>query len=59
LVKLAKADAFYPSLRQVRRDAFWAIKALRDEPLPLFAAASARSRTWCRKSMNPISALSP
>src|SRR5690606_10028052 len=40
LVKLAKADVFLPSLKLARREALWAIKALRDEPLPLFAAAS-------------------
>jgi error-prone DNA polymerase len=42
LVQLAEADAFRPSLNLARREALWAIKALRDEPLPLFAAASAR-----------------
>jgi error-prone DNA polymerase len=42
LVQLAEADAFHPSLRLERRDALWAIKALRDEPLPLFAAAAER-----------------
>jgi error-prone DNA polymerase len=40
---LANADAFRPSLGLPRREAVWAIRALRDEPLPLFAAASARS----------------
>lgn len=40
LVELAEADAFLPSLRLERRDALWAIKALRDEPLPLFTAAA-------------------
>jgi error-prone DNA polymerase len=40
LVQLAEADAFRPSLGIARREALWAIKALRDEPLPLFAAAS-------------------
>ena len=39
---LAEADAFRPSLGLARREALWAIKALRDEPLPLFAAAVAR-----------------
>jgi error-prone DNA polymerase len=39
LVQLAEADAFLPDLNRARRDAFWAIKALRDDPLPLFAAA--------------------
>ena len=42
LVQLAEADAFRPALGLVRREALWAIKALRDEPLPLFAAAAAR-----------------
>ena len=42
LVRIAEADAFGPSLRLPRREALWAIKALRDEPLPLFAAAAAR-----------------
>ena len=41
IVQLAEADAFLPSLKLARREALWAIKALRDEPLPLFAAASA------------------
>ncbi len=39
LVRLAEADAFQPSLGLARREALWAIKALRDSPLPLFAAA--------------------
>ncbi len=43
LVQLAEADAFRPALGLARREALWAIKALRDEPLPLFAAASARA----------------
>jgi error-prone DNA polymerase len=38
LVRLAEADAFQPSMRLARRDALWAIKALRDNPLPLFAS---------------------
>src|SRR5260221_1044541 len=42
LVQLAEADAFRPAMGLARREALWAIKALRDEPLPLFAAASAR-----------------
>jgi error-prone DNA polymerase len=39
LVRLAEADAFHQSMRLARREALWAIKALRDTPLPLFAAA--------------------
>ncbi|TGR35833.1 DNA polymerase III subunit alpha, partial [Mesorhizobium sp. M1C.F.Ca.ET.195.01.1.1] len=38
LVQLAEADGFRPSFGLARREALWAIKALRDEPLPLFAA---------------------
>jgi error-prone DNA polymerase len=37
LTRLAEADAFLPSLGLQRREALWAIKALRDDPLPLFA----------------------
>ena len=40
LERLAEADAFRASLGLARREASWAIKALRDEPLPLFAAAA-------------------
>jgi error-prone DNA polymerase len=42
LDQLAEADAFLPSLKLQRRDAIWAIKALREAPLPLFAAAAER-----------------
>jgi error-prone DNA polymerase len=38
LIRLAEADAFHPSMGVARRDALWAIKALRDNPLPLFAS---------------------
>jgi error-prone DNA polymerase len=44
LVRLAEADAFQPSMRLARRDALWAIKALRDNPLPLFAVANGEGR---------------
>jgi error-prone DNA polymerase len=44
LVKIAEADGFLASLKLARRQALWAIKALRDEPLPLFAAASRREQ---------------
>ncbi|MGV9010002.1 error-prone DNA polymerase [Brevundimonas sp.] len=40
LVRLAEADAFRPDLQLERREALWAIKALRDDPLPLFAATA-------------------
>ncbi|MFC3264918.1 error-prone DNA polymerase [Camelimonas abortus] len=39
LKRLAGADAFRPSLGLARREALWAIRALREAPLPLFAAA--------------------
>jgi error-prone DNA polymerase len=42
LTRIAEADGFRPGLSLARREALWALKALRDEPLPLFAAASAR-----------------
>ena len=45
LVRLAEADAFQPSMRLPRRDALWAIKALRDNPLPLFAVADGKRPT--------------
>jgi error-prone DNA polymerase len=39
VVQIVEADGFLPSLGLARREALWAIKALRDEPMPLFAAA--------------------
>ncbi|TCL66457.1 error-prone DNA polymerase [Rhizobium sp. BK251] len=53
LVELAEADAFLPSLKLERRDALWAIKALRDEPLPLFAAASEREARAIAEQQEP------
>jgi error-prone DNA polymerase len=41
LERLAGADAFQPSLGLARREAIWAIRALSDKPLPLFAAVPA------------------
>jgi len=40
LAQIAEADGFQPSLGLARREAIWAIRVLRDEPLPLFAAAA-------------------
>jgi error-prone DNA polymerase len=42
LRRLASADTYRSSLGLSRREALWAIRGLRDEPLPLFAAADAR-----------------
>lgn len=59
LVQLADADAFRPDLRLARRDALWGIKALRDEPLPLFAAATDRERRTVAEIHEPFVALKP
>jgi error-prone DNA polymerase len=59
LVQLAEADAFLPSLKLARRDALWAIEPLRDEPLPLFAAAAARERMVLPEALEPVVALKP
>ena len=53
LVELAEADAFLSSLKLQRRDALWAIKALRDEPLPLFAAAAEREQRTIAEQQEP------
>ena len=59
LVELAEADAFGPALGLARREALWAIKALRDEPLPLFAAAARREAEVLPEQAEPIVALRP
>ncbi|MGK6313670.1 error-prone DNA polymerase [Neorhizobium sp. DT-125] len=59
LVQLAEADAFRPALDLARREALWAIKALRDEPLPLFAAASAREAEIVPEIEEPVVPLRP
>jgi error-prone DNA polymerase len=59
LVQLAEADAFRPSLGLARREALWAIKALRSEPLPLFAAAAAREAKPVPEINEPAVALRP
>lgn len=59
LVHLAEADAFRPALGLARREALWAIKALRDEPLPLFAVASAREAEIVPEVNEPAIELRP
>jgi error-prone DNA polymerase len=59
LVQLAEADAFRPAMGLARREALWAIKALRDEALPLFAAASARDDEPVPEVDEPVVALRP
>jgi len=46
-------------LHSCRREALWAIKALRDEPLPIFAAASAREAKTVPELREPAVALRP
>ncbi|SCX21041.1 Error-prone DNA polymerase [Agrobacterium sp. DSM 25558] len=53
LVQLAEADAFRPAFNIERRDALWAIKALRDEPLPLFVAAAEREMMTVAEQQEP------
>jgi error-prone DNA polymerase len=59
LVQIAEAGAFLPSLHLARRDALWAIKALRDEPMPLFAAASSREAAIMPEFDEPAVMLRP
>ncbi|MCS4243143.1 error-prone DNA polymerase [Rhizobium sp. BIGb0125] len=57
LVKLADADAFLPALKLERRQALWDIKALRDEPLELWAAAAEREARTVSEMQEPEVAL--
>ena len=59
LTQLAKADAFLPSLGLARREALWAIKGLRDEPLPLFAAAPEEQGKAVPELTEPTVSLKP
>ena len=59
LERLAEADAFRPSLGLARREAVWAIRALRDEPLPLFELASAQAQEAISEVSEPTVALRP
>ncbi|KTE27317.1 MULTISPECIES: error-prone DNA polymerase [Alphaproteobacteria] len=59
LTQIAEADGFRPPFGLARREALWAIKALRDEPLPLFAAASAREAEIVPEIAEPAIVLRP
>jgi error-prone DNA polymerase len=59
LVEIADADGFRSSLGLARREALWAIKALRDAPLPLFAAAAAREMAIVPEIVEPKVPLRP
>jgi error-prone DNA polymerase len=59
LVQLAEADAFRETLGISRREALWRIKGLRDEPLPLFAAATRRQDKQIPELVEPAVTLRP
>lgn len=59
LAELAEADAFRPSMGLARHEALWAIKALRDEPLPLFAAAATSEAAPVAEQVEPSVQLRP
>ncbi len=59
LVEIAEADGMRESLGLARRDALWAIKALRDEPLELFTAAAERECRTIAEIVEPEVALRP
>lgn len=59
LTALAEADAFRPALGLARREALWAIRGLRDEELPLFAAAARREGAMVAEVVEPAVALRP
>ncbi len=59
LVRLADADAFRPAMGLARREVLWQVKALRDEPLALFAAATAREAESVQEIDEPVVALQP
>jgi error-prone DNA polymerase len=56
---LAEADAMNESLGLARREALWALKALRDEPLELFAAAAKREARTIEEVREPAVSLRP
>ncbi len=56
---VAEADAFRPAFDLARREALWAIRGLRDEPLPLFAAATAREEEIVPEIREPAVSLRP
>jgi error-prone DNA polymerase len=59
LVMIAEADGMRESFGLARREALWAIKALRDEPLELFAAATEREQRTIAEINEPAVALRP
>jgi error-prone DNA polymerase len=58
-VQLAEADAMNESLELARREALWALKALRDAALELFAAAAQREARTSEEVREPAVSLQP
>ena len=59
LERLADADAFRASLGLDRRAALWAIRALREAPLPLFEAAASQAIAALPEIIEPAMTLRP
>jgi len=59
LVQIAEADGFGPAFGLARREALWAIRALPDEALPLFAAVAAREGEVIPEIAEPVVSLRP
>jgi error-prone DNA polymerase len=59
LVEIADADGMRESLGLARREALWAIKALRDEPLDLWTAAAEREARTVPELDEPDVAIRP
>ncbi len=59
LTQIAEADAFRPCFGLARREALWALRGLRDEPLPLFVAASADRTSLIPELEEPTVLLRP
>jgi error-prone DNA polymerase len=59
LEEMAEADAMKESLGLARRQALWAIKALRDEPLDLWLAAAEREARTVPELNEPEVAIKP
>ncbi|HLS18755.1 MAG TPA: error-prone DNA polymerase, partial [Paracoccaceae bacterium] len=59
LERIAGADGFRPAFGLARREVLWTIKGLRNEELPLFAAASEREGTVIAESNEPPVVLRP
>jgi error-prone DNA polymerase len=59
LVMIAEADGMRGSFALARREALWAIKALRDGPLELFPAATEREQRTIAEIHEPTVSLRP